>query len=209
MWPSALSGRLPIDALVGRYPANRLIGRGSIVYRIAPFRTRACAPMRLCGISTRFRVLSPCIRQVPHALLTRPPLGCQHFRSQQAGIFKNGSPVRLACVRHAASVHPEPGSNSRTDFRFSRSRTGLACSQSFFTARFVTSVLFSLNFFHAAGPPAASFSFSESFRVALLSVCQGAKLLRTRHKTRCRPYVFCSATYLSISLQNLNVNRFF
>ena len=23
-----------------------------------------------------------------------------------------GSPVRLACVRHAASVHPEPGSNS-------------------------------------------------------------------------------------------------
>ena len=22
------------------------------------------------------------------------------------------SPVRLACVRHAASVHPEPGSNS-------------------------------------------------------------------------------------------------
>ena len=81
MWPSALSGRLPIDALVGRYPANRLIGRGSIVYRIAPFRTRACAPVRLCGISTRFRVLSPCIRQVPHALLTRPPLKCQHLRS--------------------------------------------------------------------------------------------------------------------------------
>ena len=25
-------------------------------------------------------------------------------------------PVRLACVRHAASVHPEPGSNSRLDF---------------------------------------------------------------------------------------------
>ena len=28
MWPSALSGRLPIVALVGRYPANWLIGRG-------------------------------------------------------------------------------------------------------------------------------------------------------------------------------------
>ena len=24
--------------------------------------------------------------------------------------------VRLACVRHAASVHPEPGSNSPFDF---------------------------------------------------------------------------------------------
>ena len=30
MWPSALSGRLPIVALVGRYPANWLIGRGPI-----------------------------------------------------------------------------------------------------------------------------------------------------------------------------------
>ena len=31
--------------------------------------------MRLCGISTCFQVLSPGIRQVTHALLTRPPLG--------------------------------------------------------------------------------------------------------------------------------------
>ena len=30
--------------------------------------------MRLCGISSRFQLLSPCIRQVTHALLTRPPL---------------------------------------------------------------------------------------------------------------------------------------
>ena len=28
----------------------------------------------LCGISTSFDVLSPTERQVPHALLTRPPL---------------------------------------------------------------------------------------------------------------------------------------
>ncbi len=33
MWPSALSGRLPIVALVGLYPANWLIGRGPIPYR--------------------------------------------------------------------------------------------------------------------------------------------------------------------------------
>ena len=28
----------------------------------------------LCGISVRFQTLSPCIGQVTHALLTRPPL---------------------------------------------------------------------------------------------------------------------------------------
>ena len=61
--------------------------------------------MRLCGISSHFWLLSPCIRQVTHALLTRPPLSpskCKH-----SDVF-----VRLACVKHAASVHPEPGSNS-------------------------------------------------------------------------------------------------
>ena len=33
-----------------------------------------CGKMMLCGISTPFGVLSPCKGQVPHALLTRPPL---------------------------------------------------------------------------------------------------------------------------------------
>ena len=56
-------------------------------------------------ISTSFPVLSALERQVAHALLTRPPLS----QSKQASIFS----VRLECVMHAASVHPEPGSNSR------------------------------------------------------------------------------------------------
>ena len=30
--------------------------------------------MTLCGISSRFQLLSPTLRQVAHALLTRPPL---------------------------------------------------------------------------------------------------------------------------------------
>ena len=30
--------------------------------------------MRICGISSDFSLLSPCMRQVTHALLTRPPL---------------------------------------------------------------------------------------------------------------------------------------
>ena len=59
--------------------------------------------MTLCGISSRFQLLSPTERQVSHALLTRSPL--KYHRSN--------TPVRLACVRHAASVRPEPGSNSQ------------------------------------------------------------------------------------------------
>ena len=104
MWPFNLSVRLPIVDLVGRYPANYLIGREPIFQRIAPLIICGCPLMMLCGISSRFQLLSPSERQVTHALLTRPPLSSQ----KQA---PNCS-VRLACVRHAASVRPEPGSNS-------------------------------------------------------------------------------------------------
>jgi hypothetical protein len=54
----------------------------------------------LCGISSSFEELFPTKGQVVYVLLTRPPLA---FRKM---------PVRLACVKHAASVCPEPGSNS-------------------------------------------------------------------------------------------------
>ena len=67
-----------------------------------------CGPSRLCGISTCFQVLSPCTGQVTHALLTRPPL----MHPPSGRNLPQNAPVRLACVRHAASVHPEPGSNS-------------------------------------------------------------------------------------------------
>ena len=46
--------------------------------------------------------------QVAYALLTRPPLS-------MASLDRSFIPpytARLACVRHAASVRPEPGSNS-------------------------------------------------------------------------------------------------
>ena len=74
MWPITLSGRLPIVALVGRYPANWLIGRELTPNRIPPFTPEPCDPVVLCGISTCFQVLSPCLGQIAHALLTRPPL---------------------------------------------------------------------------------------------------------------------------------------
>ena len=108
MWPFNLSVRLPIVDLVGRYLTNYLIGRELTPYRIAPFTSRACTPVVLCGISTCFQVLSPCMGQIAHALLTRPPL--ESFPSGRS--LPLMIPVRLACVKHAASVRPEPGSNS-------------------------------------------------------------------------------------------------
>jgi hypothetical protein len=56
------------------------------------------------GISPRFRGLSQSPGQVTHVLLTRSPLEYP----------RRGLSARLACVKHAASVRPEPGSNSPT-----------------------------------------------------------------------------------------------
>ena len=61
-------------------------------------------PRMSCGISTSFPVLFPTRRQITHALLTRSPLYSGSYPPFRA---------RLACVRHAASVDSEPGSNSR------------------------------------------------------------------------------------------------
>ena len=51
-----------------------IIGREAISKRIAPFPSARCRAVGLCGISSRFQLLSPSLRQVPHALLTRSPL---------------------------------------------------------------------------------------------------------------------------------------
>jgi hypothetical protein len=103
VWPFALSGRLLIVALVSRYLTNKLISREPLLKRLAPLIPGPCDPGILCGISTAFAVLFPTRGQVVHVLLTRLPLyswSKPHFL------------VRLACVRHAASVDSEPGSNS-------------------------------------------------------------------------------------------------
>ena len=55
-----------------------------------------------CGIITCFHVLFPTGGQITHVLLTRPPLP-----PTRGWTF-----VRLACLRRAASVRSEPGSNS-------------------------------------------------------------------------------------------------
>ncbi len=107
VWPITLSGRLPIEALVGRYPANKLIGRGPLwecqLTCRGQLSSSSRSPRNVCGISPSFPRLFPTRGQIIHVLLTRSPL-----YSPPEGDFL----ARLACVRHAASVHSEPGSNS-------------------------------------------------------------------------------------------------
>ena len=116
VWPDTLSGRLPVVALVGHHPTNKLIGRGPIPHRKS-FPPQGMRLEVLSGIRPSFPGLSRSGGQVTHVLLTRSPL-----ESPQRALS-----VRLACVKHAASVRPEPGSNSpnknqKTLFRTIRSK---------------------------------------------------------------------------------------
>ena len=106
VWLIVLSDQLPINALVGRYPTNQLIGRGPLPRR--PTSRQDFGP----ACAGRHPVLAAVSRGCPRARgrfprVTHPsaterhPEGCR--------------PVRLACVRRAASVRSEPGSNSQFD----------------------------------------------------------------------------------------------
>ena len=107
MWPFTLSGRLPVFALVGHYPTNQLIGRRLIFQH----------------------EVTPTFGRIPpgtwsHRVLAQVSLGCPRLKGRLStcyspvrhlpfnGIATVKQLVRLACVRHAASVSPEPGSNS-------------------------------------------------------------------------------------------------
>ena len=57
MWPVALSGRLPVDALVSRYLTNKLIGRELIPDR-RNFPPRRMPAEVVSGISSCFQLLS-------------------------------------------------------------------------------------------------------------------------------------------------------
>ena len=100
VWPVALSGRLPVTALVGHHPTNKLIGREPIPDR-KTFHHGRCRPWS-------YPVLIPVSRSYPEAkgrLLT-----C--YSPVRRSSTPKGLSARLACVKHAASVRPEPGSNS-------------------------------------------------------------------------------------------------
>jgi hypothetical protein len=93
VWLIILSDQLLIVALVGHYPTNKLIGRGLLLLR------RTFPPKGVSGISSRFQLLSRTKGQIPTCY------------SPVRHSIKDS--VRLACVKHAASVRSEPGSNSQ------------------------------------------------------------------------------------------------
>jgi hypothetical protein len=90
-----LSDQEPVTGLVRHYHTNYLMGRRLIPERVTAFLLRAYAGLAPLSRSyPPLRGRSPtCSSAVRHAAVQAP---C----------------VRLACIRHAASVHPEPGSNS-------------------------------------------------------------------------------------------------
>ena len=95
MWPYTLSGRLPVIGLVGFYPANYLMGRSHLPKRFnsfPPWGTSRITPNFL-RLFTSLGQLTTCYAPVRHYTV----IHCI---------------VRLACLRHAASVRSEPGSNS-------------------------------------------------------------------------------------------------
>ncbi len=73
VWPVALSGRLPVVALVGHYPTNKLIGREPIPNR-KNFPPPTMPQEVVSGIRPSFPGLSQSQGQVTHVLLTRSPL---------------------------------------------------------------------------------------------------------------------------------------
>jgi hypothetical protein len=102
VWLTILSDQLPITALVGRHPTNQLIGRGPSPGR----RSFGHDPRR----SRHHPVLAAVSRGCPGAR-GRYPRVTHPFATRPGAEAPN--PVRLACVRRAASVRSEPGSNSQ------------------------------------------------------------------------------------------------
>jgi len=100
VWPVTLSGRLPVEAMVGHYPTIKLIGREHIPHR-KTFHPPRC-------LDESYPVLIPLSEGYPKVegrLLT-----C--YSPVRRSSTPKGLSARLACVKHAASVRPEPGSNS-------------------------------------------------------------------------------------------------
>lgn len=101
VWLVVLSDQLRIVGLVGLYPTNYLIRHRPPLEREArrspAFLLRAYAV--LIRLSPGYPPLQDTFRCITHPFATR--------RQAEAR-----AAVRLACVRHAASVQSEPGSNS-------------------------------------------------------------------------------------------------
>ena len=98
VWLIVLSDQLPIAGLVGLYPTNYLIGRRPL-------------PRRLTALDlSPYAVLAPVSQGCP------PPQDT-FLRVTHPSAAARCRAARLACVKHAASVRSEPGSNSQVHHR--------------------------------------------------------------------------------------------
>ena len=106
MCPSALSGRIPVLALVSSYLTNELDGPQTDPSAEPKLLSRRLPNINgdLSGITLYFYRLSRASGYVIHVLLTSPPLSALL------------PAARLAWLRRAASVRSEPGSNSPSLF---------------------------------------------------------------------------------------------
>jgi hypothetical protein len=99
--------RTAIDHRLGKLLPHQLANQPSTILS-APgsvSQVPSFPPQRLCGISLTFVRLSPSNRYV--SMYYSP---VRHSPSDSASTIH--AAVRLACVKHAASVQSEPGSNS-------------------------------------------------------------------------------------------------
>ena len=94
LWLSVLPDQLPVIGLVSYYLTNYLIGRGLLPkLAVTPF-----ALLENIEYYPGFRRAILYLGADSHVLLSRPPLNFS--------LRKN--PVRLAYLKHTASVNPEP-----------------------------------------------------------------------------------------------------
>ena len=102
--------------------------------------------------------------QVTHALLTRPPLTSIVVLRR----FCPWSSVRLACVKHAASVRPEPGSNSPCKI----SHMKQVCSCSYKSTSVSTSRTLSSSFRSFSSPLLMPYAHQQRPCVRHLHLCK-------------------------------------
>ena len=96
--------------------------------------------------------------------------------------FTHHDPVRLACVKHAASVHPEPGSNSRIIILLTAS--SMLAIFVLFDSGHSQTLAFLFPFYFCCSFCFLKFILSWIFRAALLFICQGALTCGAFYQTR-------------------------
>jgi hypothetical protein len=100
VWLIILLDQRPVIGLVGPYPHQLPDGPEAPPSAPCGFPRTVLPNPSVRGLSPAFAELSPSEGQVPSVFLSRLPLTLLRVS------------VRLACLKHAASVYPEPGSNS-------------------------------------------------------------------------------------------------